>query len=105
MQLHGTGTPLGDPIEVGAAAAVYLARGGAMPMVLASSKTLHGHAEPAAGTLSTLMLCVMLCTNFRGARFSFGPAGRLQADRMGTAVSRHHSLLPWHVRMLPTFPL
>lgn len=52
VQLHGTGTPLGDPIEVGALAAVLAAgRGsaGRTPVVLAAGKTSMGHTEPAAG--------------------------------------------------------
>ncbi len=61
LQMHGTGTPLGDPIEVGAAAAVLgsaAAPGGAdlaiaatttPPVALAASKATWSHAEPAAG--------------------------------------------------------
>ena len=53
VQLHGTGTPLGDPIEVGALAAVLTAArvGSApvQPVVLAAGKTSMGHTEPAAG--------------------------------------------------------
>lgn len=54
--MHGTGTPLGDPIEAGAATAVLLpspftatATATAMPLALLSSKSWYGHAEPAAG--------------------------------------------------------
>ncbi len=46
ISMHGTGTPLGDPIEVGAAAAVL------RPLrciSLLSSKSQFGHGEPAAG--------------------------------------------------------
>ena len=54
LQMHGTGTPLGDPIEAGAAAAVLLgATGGrgeaGSPLVFASDKSGIGHTEPAAG--------------------------------------------------------
>jgi acyl transferase domain-containing protein len=54
LQLHGTGTPLGDPIEVGAAAAALVegrpaAQRAAQPLVLMASKSWLGHAEPAAG--------------------------------------------------------
>lgn len=50
LSMHGTGTPLGDPIEVGAAAAVLVAtREPRTPLVLSSSKSWFGHAEPAAG--------------------------------------------------------
>lgn len=50
VELHGTGTPLGDPIEVGALAAV-LAGGIARtaPLLLGAAKSHLGHAEPAAG--------------------------------------------------------
>ena len=50
IEAHGTGTKLGDPIEVGALAAV-LARGrhAGQPCVLGSLKTNIGHSEAAAG--------------------------------------------------------
>jgi acyl transferase domain-containing protein len=54
VQMHGTGTPLGDPIEVGALAAVMLApTGSAAPhqLVLMAGKSLIGHSEPAAGVM------------------------------------------------------
>ncbi|GAX72978.1 hypothetical protein CEUSTIGMA_g431.t1, partial [Chlamydomonas eustigma] len=70
MSLHGTGTPLGDPIEVGAVAAVLELRGsrpsGSMKqqhnrvfetprcLSLLSSKSWYGHAEPAAGAVGML---------------------------------------------------
>ena len=53
--MHGTGTPLGDPIEVGAAVAVFLspssaaAGGRSLPFTLTAIKSEVGHAEPAAG--------------------------------------------------------
>ena len=50
VQMHGTGTPLGDPIEVGAAAGAYLTSKGREPLSLLSTKSVVGHAEPAAGT-------------------------------------------------------
>lgn len=52
LQLHGTGTPLGDPIEIGAASAVYAEnhhseRKGSLTLL--ASKSWAGHGEPAAG--------------------------------------------------------
>ena len=50
LQMHGTGTALGDPIEVNAALAVLLAQGGGgQPLALTAHKSSTGHAEPAAG--------------------------------------------------------
>ena len=53
LQMHGTGTGLGDPIEVGAALEALLygsgGEGAAAPLHLLGSKSTVGHAEPAAG--------------------------------------------------------
>ena len=57
LEMHGTGTPLGDPIEMGAAAAVFgeptwFAGMPAEPhqaLCLGAVKSTLGHTEPAAG--------------------------------------------------------
>jgi NADPH:quinone reductase-like Zn-dependent oxidoreductase/acyl carrier protein len=49
LQMHGTGTPLGDPIEVGAAAAVFVDGLVRPPLTLMASKSWLGHAESGAG--------------------------------------------------------
>ncbi|KAK9815757.1 hypothetical protein WJX72_009061 [[Myrmecia] bisecta] len=53
LQMHGTGTPLGDPIEFGAATAVLLTKPQGpptrFPLVFGSGKSSLGHTEPAAG--------------------------------------------------------
>merc|ERR1711965_248229 len=75
LQMHGTGTALGDPIEVSALSGVVLAgRGRSSPLALGAVKATSGHAEAAAGT-----------------------AGVLQAA--GCLVQRATALLP-HVREL-----
>jgi acyl transferase domain-containing protein/acyl carrier protein len=50
LEAHGTGTSLGDPIEIRAAASVLCkARGGRDTLVVGSVKTNIGHLESAAG--------------------------------------------------------
>lgn len=55
---YPAGTPLGDPIEVGAAWAVLGGKAGPQgrqrPLVLASDKSSVGHTEPAAGLSGVL---------------------------------------------------
>ncbi len=51
VSMHGTGTPLGDPIEVGAiTGALRQPDGGhTSPVALLSNKACFGHSEGAAG--------------------------------------------------------
>lgn len=59
VAVHGTGTPLGDPIEVGALAQALSVKGGLPPagdgghaslaLTLGSVKACFGHTEGAAG--------------------------------------------------------
>lgn len=51
LEMHGTGTPLGDPIEVGAAVAV-LGPAEGRPFSLSAVKSMLGHSEPSAGAAS-----------------------------------------------------
>ena len=56
--VHGTGTPLGDPIEVGALGAALASKGssenGQAAPTLGSVKACYGHTEGAAGVTGGL---------------------------------------------------
>ncbi|WP_343709350.1 acyltransferase domain-containing protein, partial [Mycobacterium sp.] len=60
IEAHGTGTALGDPIELGALYQVFGERNGSAPLVLGSVKTNLGHLESAAGIAGFIktVLCV-----------------------------------------------
>ena len=61
IEAHGTGTALGDPIEVEALAAVLGAPGPASPPIaLASVKTNLGHLEAAAGMAGLIKVILSL---------------------------------------------
>ena len=58
IEAHGTGTPLGDPIEIGALGAVFNAR--TTPLYVGSVKTNIGHLEMAAGIAGLMKLALAL---------------------------------------------
>ena len=55
LQMHGTGTPLGDPIETGAATAVLVdGSWRAQPLAASTAKAWIGHSEAAAGAMGLM---------------------------------------------------
>ena len=64
LEMHGTGTALGDPIEFGAAVAVHSASdsGGSAgpPLTLGAIKSSFGHSEAAAGAWGLLHAAAQL---------------------------------------------
>jgi len=58
VAIHGTGTPLGDPIETGALGQALSRKGrdsGLHPVRIAAVKSCYGHAEGAAGLTGALL--------------------------------------------------
>ena len=56
VAIHGTGTPLGDPIEVNALSQPLAGqRGQAHPLAMLSNKACYGHTEGTAGITGLLL--------------------------------------------------
>lgn len=90
VALHGTGTPLGDPIEVGAlgqAAAHGKGADAAPRLSMGSVKSCYGHTEGAAGITGMLLaisvlqqqvsyainlMTILTCQLFHGIIFQHG---------------------------------
>jgi 3-oxoacyl-(acyl-carrier-protein) synthase/SAM-dependent methyltransferase/acyl carrier protein len=61
IEAHGTGTPLGDPMEVHAIGAVYgSSRSSKSPLRIGSVKTNLGHTEAAAGLTGLIKVVLMM---------------------------------------------
>lgn len=60
IEAHGTGTPLGDPVEVHAINAVYGVRHPDNPLFLGTVKTNIGHLESASGIAGVIKTIIAL---------------------------------------------
>ena len=94
VECHGTGTALGDPIEVNALAAAYGSREGGAPLRLGTAKSVIGHLEAAAGIAG---LCKVLASLRHDAlpatRHSSPRNPHLDWDDLGVEVV--DELAPW----------
>lgn len=95
VETHGTGTPLGDPIEVEALADVLgPSTGESVPCVLGAVKTNLGHLEAAAGVAGLIKAALCLTNeeippnlHFRG----LNPHSSLEGTRCVLPTAR----MPW----------
>ena len=96
MEAHGTGTPLGDPVEVGSLAAVATALPHIHVAALGSAKANIGHSEAPSGHGALVKTVIRIAQQF-------GP-GNGQARVINPKVS---SLLvtTWRTAALPTHSL
>ncbi|SCL52670.1 Acyl transferase domain-containing protein [Micromonospora citrea] len=93
LEAHGTGTPLGDPIELRAAADV-LGRDRRDPLLVGSVKTNIGHLEAAAGVVGLIKTVLALRHRWIPAHLNFRtPNPRLPWDELPLSVAT--SGRPW----------
>lgn len=60
IEMHGTGTSVGDPVEIGAVGAALAESGVSQPCVLGSVKTNLGHTESASGVTGLIKAALSL---------------------------------------------
>lgn len=97
FECHGTGTPLGDPIEVNALASIFTSDNDSeQPCVLGSVKSCIGHLEAAAGLAGVLKLAMSL-------HFRQWPAQPMRgAVNSRLALEQSRLTLPLDTQTLPS---
>ncbi|MGV0850694.1 type I polyketide synthase [Mycolicibacterium phlei] len=95
LEAHGTGTSLGDPIEVQAAGAVLgEGRTPDRPLLIGSVKTNIGHLEAAAGIAGVIKVIMALEHEELPKQLHFQtPSPHIPWDRLNVRVVDEH--LPW----------
>ncbi|TDV37799.1 type I polyketide synthase [Actinophytocola oryzae] len=95
VELHGTGTRVGDPVEAAAVGAAFgVARGGGDPLPVGSVKTNIGHLEGAAGIAGLLKVVLALENRLIPASLNFEtPSPAIDWDAVNLRVPT--STQPW----------
>ncbi|MFJ4667725.1 SDR family NAD(P)-dependent oxidoreductase [Kitasatospora purpeofusca] len=88
VELHGTGTRVGDPLEAaGLGAALGAGRPADRPLLVGSAKTNVGHLEGAAGLVGLLKTVLAVRHRRLPASLNFlTPNPDIELDRLGLAV-------------------
>ena len=90
VELHGTGTPVGDPVEAAAlGAAVGAAKEPGSPLLVGSAKTNVGHLEGAAGIVGLLKTLLAVAHRRLPASLNFAsPNPDIPLERLNLDVVR-----------------
>ncbi len=96
VELHGTGTAVGDPVEAGALGAVYgNARGRGAALGVGSIKTNIGHLEGAAGIAGLIKAALCVQRQELVASLNFSKANpRIPLDELRLWVVTKHERWP-----------
>ncbi|MEU7104979.1 type I polyketide synthase [Streptomyces sp. NPDC046215] len=96
VELHGTGTPVGDPVEAAAlGAALGTGRSPEEPLRVGSVKTNIGHLEGAAGIAGLLKVLLSLRHRELPASLNFAtPNPRIPLADLGLSVQRELTAWP-----------
>ncbi|MBF0377038.1 MAG: acyltransferase domain-containing protein [Desulfamplus sp.] len=95
IEAHGTGTSLGDPIEVGALSRVFT-NPRENPLLIGSVKTNFGHLEAAAGMASLLKIVAGLQNQTIPAQLYFNtPNPKINWSSIPIKVASDH--VPWNI--------
>ena len=89
LEAHGTGTPVGDPVEINAAAQVYgEGRTPDEPLLIGSVKTNIGHLEPAAGIAGVIKTALAIKTGVIPKHLNFSdPNPAIEWDELPVKVT------------------
>ncbi len=95
LEAHGTGTPVGDPIEINAAAEIYgSGRSQEQPLLIGSVKTNMGHLEPAAGVAGVIKTALAMKFGTIPKHLNFEtPNPAIEWDRLPVSVTAEQT--PW----------
>ena len=98
LECHGTGTVVGDPIELNAAASVYgRGRGEDTPLLIGSVKTNIGHLGPAAGVAGLIKAVLAIRNGVIPRHLNFtDPTPSVDWDRLPVRVTDTMTDWPTH---------
>ena len=96
IEVHGTGSELGDPIEVRAAASVYgRNRESDKPLLLGTVKTNIGHLEAAAGVAGLIKVLLSMHHEIIPKQLHFkNPSTHVEWDKLAVKVTSDQTVWP-----------